>query len=345
MKSVAKKLANYLKENKKRISPLLILTHDHPDPDAMATAYALRYYAEKFFGIKSKIAYGGKIGRMENQTMADELNVPVSPIRKKDFEKYAGIALVDTQPFFENNCFPSDKVPSIVIDHHPLSSKTKGECLIVNHKVGATVSIMASVLFELGVKLPKKMATAMLYGVLSETKDLGREVAPLDLRMYKKLHALADMQVLSMIQNPVRGKEFFKTTRRAIQNAFVVKRVIGVHLEEVDAPDLVSQIADFLLAYEKMRWSICTGRYKGKLCISLRTHNTKANAGKILQKIVQEPGRAGGHGMIAGGSLVVGEDAEPKIYAKLEKKLTQRLLDEMDYKGEDKLVYLFKEED
>ncbi len=345
MNRVSKKLSDYLKENKKKISPLLIVTHDHPDPDAMATAFALRYYASKYFGIKSKIVYGGKIGRMENRTMVEVLNVPVFPLRKKDFETHKGFALVDTQPFFENNCFPPDKKASIVIDHHPVNEKTKADCLIVNPKVGATVSIMASVLIDLGVKLPKKLATAMLYGVLSETKNLGRETAPIDLRMYKELHAMADMEVLSSIQNPVRGLEFFKTIRRAIHNAFVVKRVIGVHLNEVDSPDLVSQIADFLLAYEKMRWSICTGRYNGRLHISLRTHNTKANAGKLLQKVVQEPGRAGGHGMIAGGSLVLGEDADSKAYEKLEKKLVNRLLDEMDYKGKDKFVYLFKEKD
>ena len=343
MKKIARKLSNYLKKNKEKISPLLILTHDHPDPDAMATAYALRYYVGKFFGIKSKIVYGGKIGRMENRTMAEELKVPVLPLGKKDFETHPGVALVDTQPLFENNCFPSNRTPSIVIDHHPLEANTKAECLIINPHVGATVSIMASVLFDLRVKLPKNLATAMLYGVLSETKDLGRETAPLDLKMYKELHAQSDMQILSLIQNPVRGKEFFKTIQRAIQNAFVVQRVIGVHLKEVESPDLVSQVADFLLAYEKVRWSICTGRYQGKLHVSLRTHNTKANAGKMLQKIVGEPRRAGGHGMIAGGNLILGEGAPSSAYEEVEKKLVADLIKEMDYKGGNKLVYLFKE--
>jgi len=303
VKRVSKKLFAYFKDNKKRISPLLILTHDHPDPDAMATAYALRYFAKQYFGINSRIVYGGKIGRMENQTMAEELHVPVFPLKKKDFEKYPGVALVDTQPHFENNSFPNHRVPSILIDHHPLNPETQAECLIVNPQVGATVSVIASVLLGMEKKIPKKLATAMLYGVLSETKDLGRETAPLDMRMYKELHALSDMRTLSLIQNPVRSEDYFKTINKAINNAFVAQRVIGVHLGEVGTPDLVSQVADFLLAYEKVRWSICTGRYKGKLHFSLRTHNTRANAGKLLQKVVDAPGRAGGHRMIAGGEF------------------------------------------
>lgn len=321
----------------------MIVTHDHPDPDAMATAYALRFFASKFFGIRSRIVYGGKIGRMENQTMAEELHVPVYRIKKSDFEKYPGVALVDTQPHFENNPYPSDRIPSIVIDHHPLNPKTEAECLIVNPKVGATVSILASVLLDLNVKISKKLATAMLYGVLSETKDLGRETAPIDMKIYKQLHAMSDMQVLSAIQNPVRSESFFKTIRRAIHNAFVVQRVVGVHLGKVESPDLVSQVADFLLAYEKVRWSICTGRYKDNLHISLRTHNTRGNAGKLLQKVVETPGRAGGHLMLAGGSLEIGEKSPASVWEKTEKKLVSRLLNELDYKGDTKPVYLFKE--
>jgi len=100
MKQFSRKIFKYFKENKKRISPLLILTHDHPDPDAMASAYALRYLASRYFNVKSKIAYGGRIGRMENQTMAEELHVPVYPLKQNDFKKFASFALkIELQNF------------------------------------------------------------------------------------------------------------------------------------------------------------------------------------------------------------------------------------------------------
>ena len=67
------KLLKFLAEKKENISPLLILTHNYPDPDAIASAFTLQYLTENFFGMKTKIAYGGVIGRMENRSMVDIL--------------------------------------------------------------------------------------------------------------------------------------------------------------------------------------------------------------------------------------------------------------------------------
>ena len=101
--------------------------------------------------------------------------------------------------------------------------------------------------------------------------------------------------------------DYFLTVGRAIQNAFHCGRVIGVHLGRVKNPDLVSQTADFLLSCHGKTWSLCTGRYRDHLHISLRTTNVKSEAGRLLQKLVGGKGSAGGHDMIAGGSVQLGE--------------------------------------
>ena len=59
----ARKLLRFLSENKGKLSPLLILTHDYPDPDGLASAFALHYIAGKIFGIKaSQIPLPGFVG-------------------------------------------------------------------------------------------------------------------------------------------------------------------------------------------------------------------------------------------------------------------------------------------
>ena len=70
-------LSNFLEINKDRLSPLLILMHDYPDPDALASAYSLQYLAELKGGIRSRIVYGAVIGRIENQEMVRLLKIPV----------------------------------------------------------------------------------------------------------------------------------------------------------------------------------------------------------------------------------------------------------------------------
>ena len=56
-------LLRFIKERGAKFSPLLIMTHNYPDPDALATATALAYLAEQGAKVKSRIVYGGSIGR------------------------------------------------------------------------------------------------------------------------------------------------------------------------------------------------------------------------------------------------------------------------------------------
>ena len=74
----------------------LILTHDNPDPDALASAFALLKLAESFDHSTARIGFGGFVGRAENSTMVRELGLPISPTWAVSFDDVDRIALVDT---------------------------------------------------------------------------------------------------------------------------------------------------------------------------------------------------------------------------------------------------------
>ena len=78
----ARRLIKLLTERGKSLSPLTILTHDHPDPDALASAWALSHLAQAVGKIRTRIVYGGMIGRAENRMMAERLFLPARPLRK-----------------------------------------------------------------------------------------------------------------------------------------------------------------------------------------------------------------------------------------------------------------------
>ena len=102
----ARRLIKLLTEKGKSLSPLTILTHDHPDPDALASAWALAHLAQTVGKIQTRIVYGGIIGRAENRIMAERLLVPARPLRKGELAGVKHLALVDTQPPFKNNRCP-----------------------------------------------------------------------------------------------------------------------------------------------------------------------------------------------------------------------------------------------
>jgi len=82
-----------------------------------------------------------------------------------------------------------------------------------------------------------------------------------------------------------------------------------------------------------MGWCICTGRYKEEIYISIRTINVKAEAGRLLRRIVNRRGTAGGHGMIAGGRIPCRGLSEAEC-KKAEDKIIRRFLEKLGHRGE-----------
>jgi len=322
-------LSRYLELNKNRLSPLLILTHDYPDPDALASAYALQYLAELKGGIKSRIAYGAVIGRIENQEMVRLLKIPAYKVRNSDFRRYASVALVDTQPGFENNSFPRGRDPAIIVDQHVVGPLPEADFKLIDTDAGATSMLLARELLALEVQIPVRLATALVYGILSDTLDFYRVAKQETVETYMKLLPSCDVHVLARIQNPSRPRKFFRDLARCISKSRIRQKLIVSHLGEVDNPDLVSQMADFLMACEGMQWTFCTGRHGENLHVSLRTSISEGGAGVVLRDIFNHPRHAGGHGQIAGGKYRVGKGQGEDVWEQAEALLTERLVNRL----------------
>ncbi len=335
-------ILSFLAENKNTLSPLLILTHNHPDPDSIASGWTLAFLAQRLYGIRAKVVYGGIIARMENKVFVKILRVPIRSASESDFARAKGLAVVDTQPPFQNNCFPPNRKADLVIDHHPRHKKTDARLVLIDATAGATTTILAEALLASGLEIPTGLATALVYGIGSETQNLGREANARDMAAYRAFFPKISMKNLSKIQNPPRPASFFNVLGRAIQQAFVIRGVIGVHLGNVPSQDIVAHMADFLLTHEKMRWSIVTGRYEGRLYVSLRTRNTRAEAGRLLWRLLGGGTLAGGHGMIAGGSVGVGKEAEELVWQETEEHLTEGFLKSQGIKSPFELEYPFR---
>lgn len=321
--------------------PFLIITHDYPDPDTIASAYALGCLCEHF-KISFRIVYGGIIGRMENRAMVQLLKIPVHKVKAADFRKYSRYALLDTQPSFENNSFPASRRATLVIDQHPYVKKPEADLAIVDPECGATSVILAHCLFQAKIKIPQRTATALAYGILADTLNLYRDGKPEIVRTYQALLPFCDIRALAKIQNPSRSRKFFTTLGKGIQNAMVRRGLIVGHLGIVESPDLVAQTADFLLTYRGMQRSFCTGRFKNKLHVSLRMASTNCEAGQILRDIFENHGEAGGHGSIGGGSFYVTTFADEQKWKEAETELTEKLLKRLRIPAKGEFYFPFR---
>lgn len=317
----------------------LILTHDNPDPDALAAAAVLGQVLRRAFKRRVTTAYGGIIGRAENQEMVKVLRIQLSHVRHLNWRHYRHFALVDTQPGTGNNQLPSDIVPDVVFDHHPVRRATrKARFVDIRTDYGATATILAEYQQASALAFSKQEATALVYAIRSETQDFGREFAPPDRETFDTLLDRADYRALARIQTPRLPAGYFRTLHHALEHVEEVGTLVVSHLGDIEQPDIVPEVADLLLRLQGKTWSLTTGVFGTRLYLSIRTTNARADAGRLMRRLLGRMGKGGGHGMMAGGYIDL-EKAKNGDAEAIRKRVVQRLARALK-KNPDKLVRL-----
>jgi nanoRNase/pAp phosphatase (c-di-AMP/oligoRNAs hydrolase) len=289
------------------VDRVLILPHNDPDPDAIASAVALQYILRQKLGVQARIAYSGIIGRAENKALVRYLGSRLKLLTNADLRRSAPIALVDTQPGAGNNALPPGSVPAIVLDHHPLRETTASVPFAdVRPELGATSTILTEYLQAAGIEPTPQLATALFYGIKTDTLGLIRGASPADVAAYFYLQPYIDVVVMLEIERAQVPIEYFQALDATLHTARVYDDVIISYVGPMKRPDLAAEMADLLLRLEGIRWVICLGAYNDDLVLAVRTRSRRGGAGQLAQDIVGERGTAGGHGAMAGGQIPLG---------------------------------------
>lgn len=288
---------------------LLAQTHDYPDPDTIASAWGLGWLLGKLGGLEATIGYGGVVERAENKTMIRQLGIRMKRTSKSDLKKYDLVALLDTQPEVGNHCVPAEHTPDVVFDHHfPRDLDGPEPALFdVGGEYGATSTKIVELFIAADVDPPTEIATALFYGIKTDTQNLARDASPADVTAYLWLVGKVDNRVLAEIENPQVPLDYFRVLNKAITRSKIYGKMIVSDLGEVYTPDLCAEVADRLLQVEGTKHALAVGWYEEALYLSLRTRSRAKNAGKILYSIVAGNGlgTAGGHGPMAGARIPV----------------------------------------
>jgi nanoRNase/pAp phosphatase (c-di-AMP/oligoRNAs hydrolase) len=233
--------------------------------------------------------------------MVTTLRAPLVPVEELIPGFQGAVILVDTQPGQKNNCLPVDIEPLAVIDHHPNWGNTDSVSFLdLRETYGATSTILTSYLQEIEAPIDAALATVLFYGISAETQHLGRETIPADIQASQFLYPYIDKRLLGSIENPPLTRDYYQLINRATEAAVLYGDVVAVVLESVPFPDAVAEVADFLLRLESASWTFCLAPFDEWVYVSVRTKQSEARAGILLATLLPE-GRAGGHGMIAGG--------------------------------------------
>jgi len=284
-----------LRAHFERAERVLIMIQDDPDPDAIASALALRVLLGRTRG-GATIGTFGTVGRPENRAMTRILDIDVERIPAGAVRDYDRVAMVDAQPaFFEE---PFGEI-DLVIDHHPTEAPVRARLKDVRPSYGATSTVLTEYLRAVDAKVSPRLATALLYGIKADTLALERGATRADMEAFAFLHGLANHGALRRIERPELPAAVLDLLAEAITRRRLVDGVLFTHLGPMPYRELAAQFADLLLQVEGAEWTVVSGTIEGELHISVRNVGHVRAAGDLVRQAFGDLGRAGGHRVMA----------------------------------------------
>jgi nanoRNase/pAp phosphatase (c-di-AMP/oligoRNAs hydrolase) len=307
---------------------MLIIVQNTPDPDAIAAAAALRELANEKHEIACSIGHSGGIWRAENVALLKYLGLNTRPLSELDLDRFDRLAMVDAQPGAGNVTFDASVRLDVVIDHHPIRRETRSARFTdVRSRYGATSTILYEYLKQAKIEIPIPVATAMVYGIRSDTQDLGRESTKADVEAFLALYPSANARALGRIVQAPLPRSYFSRLRTALDEARIHGDRIVSYLGRLESPEMVAEAADLLLRAEEVRWTMTLGVVDDLLNVSLRTRDRDRHAGRIARNLAGRKGFGGGHQALAAAQIPLSgpNDSERQI-RKLVRDLIKRFL-------------------
>jgi len=274
---------------------VLIVLHNDPDPDAMASGLALRNVLRRTKATAIIGAFQG-VTRPENLRMVNLLGIHVEPITEASLEEYDRIAMVDVQPHYFGGLI--DRV-DLVIDHHPEQPGYSVVFKDIRADYGSTSTILTEHLRAVDVSISERAATAMLYAIKSDTLFFNRQTNRVDLDAFSYLYPLADAALIRKMEGAEITLDRLDYVMKAHRGGTLVEQVFCAFLGPSPREDFIPYVADFFLQLEDVKWTAIAGIVDDSMLISVRNLGYSKNAGEFVRRFFSDIGCAGGHRAMA----------------------------------------------
>lgn len=270
-----------------------ILTQTEPDPDAIGSAFAVRVLLDRNER-SAPIVSLGTSRRPETRRMLELLDLQVIEITEAELRSFDRVIAVDMQPAML--CGGDARLA--VIDHHPRQDDFPDTDYIdIRPEVGAAATMLTEYLRADGREVGERLATALLYGIRTDTALLTRGCTRADVEAYAWLQERVDLALLNKIDRPAYPRDALPNIGRAIAHAHLRDDLALLWLGTVrkNRAHLMSELADLSLNIEGVRWVAAAGVIERSLVLNIRyLVENDPGAGTLARSIADSTGGSGG---------------------------------------------------
>lgn len=280
---------------------IVVQCHDNPDADALVSGYGVYTYLKEQ-GKDVRFIYGGRypVQKSNLVLMVSELKIPVEYV--DTLEKPELLITVDCQ-YGEGNVtrFEADAVA--VIDHHQVSG-TLPPLSEVRSNLGACATVVRELLRLEGIDLNdnKGLATALYYGLLTDTNNFTEISHPLDKDL--RDDAVFDRSMIVRFRNANLSLRELEIAGAALMNYHYHEDYrYAVAMAEPCDPNILGMISDLMLEVDTVDTCLVYSVLPFGIKISVRSCVKEVKASELAAFITDGVGSGGGHLEKAGGFI------------------------------------------
>lgn len=280
---------------------IVIQCHDNPDPDTIASGYALYGY----FKSKNKdvrLVYSGRlpITKPNIVLMIESLNIPIEHVQELNVEGL--IITVDCQYGAGNvKYFEAEDVA--IIDHHiqevPIRDKQE-----VRSELASASTLVWDMLCHEGFDVNDyiDISTALYYGLFTDSSAFTEVHHPLDKDMRDSLQC--DIQLIRKLKNSIITLRELEIAGMAlIRNSYnAANKYVMVKAQECD-PNILGVISDFALQVDCVNVALVYNEAQEGIKYSVRSCVKEIMANELAAYLSKDIGNGGGHRDRAAGFI------------------------------------------
>lgn len=303
---------------------VVIVCHDQPDPDCLASAMAIKVIAENL-GKTAGIYYGGELGHTQNRIMVNVLDISAFRLDAEDDEEAqeslrslmssSFIILIDTAHFGMENCqgvsdfIEKGSEPHLIIDHHDTNPRMT--CPYLRKAYGSCSTILFEMLLSMNIAVPRILATALYLGINTDTADLkGEGATEQDHAAYEALKEKIDLEKYLKVFNYPKPSALLDLRKRAYRDIHTTSTlaVANVGIITPQQRSLVAELCEEILEIESIETAVVMAivdeglKTKKSLVASFRSSLLAINTKDFMTKIFGKKGVGGRKG--AGGASI-----------------------------------------
>jgi nanoRNase/pAp phosphatase (c-di-AMP/oligoRNAs hydrolase) len=285
----------------KKFKNILLLVKGSPDPDVLASSFALKILCD-YLDIKTAIIATQNLALPQNKLFVNKLNIPLKIAQHPDStDKFDAYAVLDHQSAKAEEI--SYHLPcAIHIDHHEKIKDDIGadfSCLMP--EVGSTSTIIALLFKEIDIDFKpadmKALTTALLFGLQTDT-DYYNLASQKDFEALKYIAAAADNELINKISGLPMSEATSIGLDKAVAEHTIYKDwlVAGIGYINESERDGIAIIADILTRRRKASvifiFAIIQRKNAPKLMldVSVRTYNADIDLNAIIKNITSSGG-------------------------------------------------------